>query len=112
MLDGWFFPNVATHDLGDLWFQQDGATCYTAGATMDSLKETFGEKIISKNEPVDWLPRSCDVTPLDFYLWDHVKANVYADKPATVEHLEANITREIHALQVTECLLICRQRNK
>ena len=99
MLDGWFFPNVATHDLGDFWFQQDGATCHTSHATIDSLKETFGERVISRNGPVDWPPRSCDITPLDFFLWGHVKAQVYADKPATIEHLEANITSQVHAVR-------------
>lgn len=99
MLEDWFFPNVATHDLGDLWFQQDGATCHTAGDTMDLLKGTFGDRIISKNGPVDWPPRSCDITPLDFFLWGHVKAQVYADKPATIEHLEANVEREILAVR-------------
>ena len=103
VLDGWFFPNVATHDLGDLWFQQDGATCHTSRATIDLLKETFGERVISKNGPVDWPSSSCDITPLDFYLWGHVKANVYANKPETIEQLEANITREIHAI-----LVLCR----
>lgn len=100
MLDGWFFPNVATHDLEELWFQQDGATCHTSHETINLLKETFGERVISRNGPVDWPPRSCDLTPLDFFLWGHVKAQVYADKPATIEHLEANITREIHAVRL------------
>lgn len=99
MLDDWFFPNVATHDLGGLWFQQDGATSHTAHATIDLLKGTFGNRVISRNGPVDWPPRSCDITPLDFYLWGHVKSKVYANKPTTIEQLEANITREIHAIR-------------
>lgn len=98
MLDGWFFPNVATHELDDFWFQQDGATSHTAHATIDLLRGTFGDRVISRNGPVDWPPRSCDITPLDFFLWGHVKAKVYADKPATIGHLEANIIRELQAI--------------
>ena len=44
---------------------------------------------------MDWPPRSCDITPLDFYLWRYVKSKCFVDKPATIEALEANITEAI-----------------
>ncbi|GFW33969.1 hypothetical protein TNCV_286531 [Trichonephila clavipes] len=40
-------------------------------------------------------PRSCDLTPLDYFLWGYVKSLVYADKPQTLYHLEDNIRRVI-----------------
>ncbi|GFU04094.1 transposable element Tc3 transposase [Trichonephila clavipes] len=82
--------------VGDeLWFQQDGATCHTARATIDLLKDTFGDRLISRFGPVNWPPRSCDLTPLDYFLWGYVKSLVYADKPQTLDHLEDNIRRVI-----------------
>ncbi|GFX88282.1 putative DD41D transposase [Trichonephila clavipes] len=75
----------------NLWFQQDGATCHTSRATIDLLKDTFGDRLISRFGPVNWPPRSCDLTPLDYFLWGYVKALVYADKPQTLDHLEDNI---------------------
>ncbi|GFT66416.1 putative transposable element [Trichonephila clavipes] len=81
--------------IGELWFQQDGATCHTARATIDLLKDTFGDRLISRFGPVKWPPRSCDLTPLDYFLWDYVKSLVYADKPQTLHHLEDNIHRVI-----------------
>ncbi|GFV31877.1 hypothetical protein TNCV_172151 [Trichonephila clavipes] len=39
--------------------------------------------------------RSCDLTPLDYFLWGYVKSLVYADKPQTPDHLEDNIRRFI-----------------
>ncbi|GFX38461.1 hypothetical protein TNCV_2344341 [Trichonephila clavipes] len=45
--------------------------------------------------PVNWPPRSCDLTPLDYFLWGYVKSLVYADKPQTLDHLEDNIRRVI-----------------
>ncbi|GFU81453.1 transposable element Tc3 transposase, partial [Trichonephila clavipes] len=75
----------------ELWFQQDGATCHTARATIDLLKDTFGDRLISRFGPVNWHPRSCDLTPLDYFLWGYVKSLVYADKPQTLDHLEDNI---------------------
>ncbi|GFY15012.1 SCAN domain-containing protein 3 [Trichonephila clavipes] len=75
------------------FFQQDGATCPTARATIDLLKDTFGDHLISRFGPVNWPPRSCDLTPLDYFLWGYVKSLVYADKPHTLDHLEDNIRR-------------------
>ncbi|GFV53478.1 transposase [Trichonephila clavipes] len=90
-----FIPELNNHDVQELWFQQDGATCHTARATIDLLKDTFGDRLISRFGPVNWLPRSCDLTPLDYFLWGYVKSLVYADKPQTLDHLEDNIRRVI-----------------
>ncbi|GFS99405.1 uncharacterized protein TNCV_1602071 [Trichonephila clavipes] len=54
---------------------------------------TFGDRLISRFGPVKWPPRSCDLTPLDYFLWGYVKSLVYADKPKTLDHLEDNILR-------------------
>ncbi|GFT04833.1 uncharacterized protein TNCV_2133801 [Trichonephila clavipes] len=88
-------PELNNHDVQELWFQQDGATCHTAGATIDLLKDTFGDRLISRFGPVNRPPRSCDLTPLDYFLWGYVKSLVYADKPQTLDHLEDNIRRVI-----------------
>ncbi|GFV94844.1 transposable element Tc3 transposase [Trichonephila clavipes] len=95
MITNFFIPELNNHDVQELWFQQDGATCHTARATIDLLKDTFGDRLISRFGPVNWPPRSCDLTPLDYFLWGYVKSLVYADKPQTLEHLEDNIRRVI-----------------
>ncbi|GFW87990.1 transposable element Tc3 transposase [Trichonephila clavipes] len=64
-------------------------------ATIDLLKDTFGDRLISRFGPVNWPPRSCDLTPLDYFLWGYVKSLVYVDKPQTLDHLEDNIRRVI-----------------
>ncbi|GFV40729.1 putative transposable element [Trichonephila clavipes] len=87
--------NENNHDVQELWFQQDGAICHTAHATIDFLKDTFGDRLISRFGPVNWPPRSCDLTPLDYFLWGYVKSLVYAEKPQTLDHLEDNIRRVI-----------------
>ncbi|GFU89963.1 putative RNA-directed DNA polymerase from transposon BS [Trichonephila clavipes] len=70
---------------------KNGATCHTAHATIDLLKGTFGDRLISRFGPVNWSPRSCDLTPLDYFLLGYVKSLVHADKPQTLDHLENNI---------------------
>ncbi|GFX68252.1 transposable element Tc3 transposase [Trichonephila clavipes] len=88
MITNFFIPELNNQDVQELWFQQDGATCHRARATIDLLKDTFGDRLISRFGPVNWPPRSCDLTPLDYFLWGYVKSLVYADKPQTLDHLE------------------------
>ncbi|GFT85611.1 putative LOC100569746 [Trichonephila clavipes] len=99
MITNFFIPELNNHDVQELWFQQDGATCHTIRATIDLLKDTFGDRLISRFGPVNWPPRSCDLTPLDYFLWDYVKSLVYADKPQTLDHLEENILRVIAGIR-------------
>ncbi|GFW86020.1 uncharacterized protein TNCV_1968281 [Trichonephila clavipes] len=95
MITNFFIPELNNHDVQELWFQQDGSTCHTARATINLLKDTFGDRLISRFGPVNWPPRSCDLTPVDYFLWGYVKSLVYADKPQTLDHLEDNIRRVI-----------------
>ncbi|GFS81773.1 putative transposable element [Trichonephila clavipes] len=95
MITNFLIPELNNHDVQELWFQQDGATCHTARATIDLLKDTFDVRLISRFGPVNWPPRSCDLTPLDYFLWGYVKSLVYTDKPQTHDHLIDNIRRVI-----------------
>ncbi|GFU26132.1 uncharacterized protein TNCV_5105801 [Trichonephila clavipes] len=54
MITNFFIPELNSHDVQELWFQQDGATCHTAHATIDLLKDTFGDRLISRFGPVNW----------------------------------------------------------
>ncbi|GFV19854.1 transposable element Tc3 transposase [Trichonephila clavipes] len=90
---GWWNPSSKT--MKELRLQKDGATCHITRATIDLLKDTFGDCLISSSGPVNWPPRSCDLTPLDYFLWGYVKSSVYVDKPQTLDHLEDNIRRVI-----------------
>jgi Helix-turn-helix domain (DUF4817) len=103
MVTDFFWAEIDGMDLEDMWFQQDGATCHTARATIDLLKEKFDERVISRNGPVNWPARSCDLTPLDFFLWGYVKSQVYANKPATLDALRVNIERAIADIRADLC---------
>ena len=101
MLTNYELPETQAHGLGELWFQQDGATSHTARETMDLLRNHFGEHLISRSATVNWPPRSYDITPLDFFLWGYVKSEVFRTTLATIDALEANITRVTRELPVT-----------
>ncbi|GFU02286.1 uncharacterized protein TNCV_2921781 [Trichonephila clavipes] len=46
MITNFFIPELNNHDVQELWFQQDGATCHTVRATIDLLKDTFDDRLI------------------------------------------------------------------
>jgi hypothetical protein len=78
-------------DTEEMWFQQDGATCYTSGTTIALIREKFDGRIISIRGDQQWPPRSCDLTPCDFFLWGYIKSLVYANKPQTLFDLKQEI---------------------
>ena len=68
MISGFLLPEIEARNLNDIWFQQDGATAHTARETMVLLRRKSCKQLISGFGPVSWPPRSCDITPLDFFL--------------------------------------------
>ena len=97
------WPKLRESDVDNIWFQQGGAPCHTARLTMTLIREEFDERVISRGAEVAWPPRSCDLTPLDFFLWGFLKSKVYANRPGTLEALENNIRREISPISVSLC---------
>ncbi|GFT20885.1 DUF4817 domain-containing protein [Trichonephila clavipes] len=95
MINNFFIPELNNHDVQELWFQQDDVICHTARATIGLLKDTFGDRLISRFGPVNWPKRSCDLTPLEYILWSYVKSLFYAEMLQTLVHLEDNIRRVI-----------------
>ncbi|GFX42617.1 putative DD41D transposase [Trichonephila clavipes] len=66
MITNFFIPELNNHDVQELWFQQDGATCHTARVTIHNrlIERHVGDRLISRFGPVNWPSRSCDLTPL------------------------------------------------
>ncbi|GFV68607.1 uncharacterized protein TNCV_2710221 [Trichonephila clavipes] len=65
-------------------------------------RHVFGDRLISRFGPVNWPPRSCDLTPLDYFLWGYVKPLVFADKP-NVDHLERPLSRRVVPIYGHKC---------
>lgn len=107
--------------LSTLWWQQDGAPPHFALNVRRYLRDIFGSRWISRGGPLEWPPRSPDLSPLDFFLWGYLKRLVYKNRPTTLEELKANIVKECLAITPetlenvrANCLrrmLICKQNN-
>ena len=90
-MNEFLFTNLEEEDSGNIWFQQKGATCHTAEATIDVLRPVFEDRIIS---------RRTDIVSLDYYLWGSVKDKCYDDKPETIDALKDNIREAISEIQL------------
>ena len=58
------------------------------------------DRITSCRADVIWPPRSCDLTPLDYYLWGAIRYKCYADKLETIDALKDNIREAIGEIQL------------
>ena len=81
MFNEFLFTQIEEEDIGNICFQQDGAMYHTAEATLDVLRLVFEDRIISRRADVVWPSRSCNLTPLDYYMWDVVKDNCSPSSP-------------------------------
>ena len=48
MLNAFLFTKIEKEDIGNIWFQQDSATCHTAQVTLDVLRPVFEDCIINR----------------------------------------------------------------
>ena len=85
MFKEFLFTKIEEEDIGNIEFQQDGATRHTAEVTLDVLRPVFEDRIISRRADVVWPLRSCDLTPLSD------KDKCYAYKSETIDALKDNI---------------------
>ena len=69
---------------------------------MALLQEIFPGHVISNCGDINWPPKSCDLTSLD-YLGGYVKDRVYADKPLTLKHLKTNIRQVMAETRSNMC---------
>ena len=91
MLNEFLFTKIEEKDIGNIQFQQDGAACHIAEATLDVLRLVFEDRFTSRRADAVWPPGSCNLTPLDYYLWGAVNDKYYASKPETIDALKDNI---------------------
>lgn len=75
-------------------FQQDGAPPHYVLPVRQFLNDAFPGQWIGRRGPIEWPARSPDLTPLDFFLWGHLKSIVFKTKPDSIEDLRQRIITE------------------
>lgn len=100
MLKTFFLPALRRRrvHIKSIYFQQDGATSHVTNEVLMFLQQHFDKILISGRCDFTWRLRSPDLTPLDFFLWDHLKAKVYARQPSDIQELKTFVKEEIRGI--------------
>jgi hypothetical protein len=80
-------------------FMHDGAPAHFSRVVRDVLNSTYHNRRIGREGPTAWTPSSSDLHPLDFCLWGHLKALVYAAPVHNVETLHQRVVNACQAIR-------------
>lgn len=83
--------NVQQDLRENMWYQHDGAPAHFALIVQEYLNNWKTDKWIGRGGSITWPPRSPDLTPIDFFLWGHVKQEVYQTPPTTPDNMKDRI---------------------
>ena len=83
MLNEFLFTKIEEEDIGNIWFQQDGAHSRRYTQSWCRLATT-----------------KLRFDTVNYYLWGTFKDNCYADKPETINALKENIREAIGEIQL------------
>lgn len=82
-----------------LLFMHDGAPAHFSHMVRDYLNVTFQGNWIGRGGPIPWPPRSPDLNPCDFYLWGHLKQQVYSTPIANEATLVERVTNACETIR-------------
>ncbi|CAF1171942.1 unnamed protein product [Rotaria sordida] len=100
MLQNYFYPILQNKRLTkSITFQQNGAPAHFSKAVRSWLNKVFDGRWIGRCGLISWTPRSSDLTSLNFYLWGHLKTNVYKTPVQALDDLKTRITKEIKIIK-------------
>jgi len=109
------------YDEPNVYFQQDGAPPHYSIINREWLNDHYPDRWIGRRGPIEWPARSPDLTPMDFFLWGHLKSVVYKTPPADLQDLRNRIVQECRAipretfqkvrLEFQNRLFYCMERN-
>lgn len=95
-------PNLYPHiqnPLQQVWWFQDGAPAHRSRAVKDRLVGVFDQRLVALGTRVEWPPRSPDLTPMDFFLWGHIKSKIFVTPPQNIAELRQRINQAINNLR-------------
>ncbi|GBO39420.1 hypothetical protein AVEN_68201-1 [Araneus ventricosus] len=82
-----FMDELPLTVLPHVWFQQDRSPAHHTRVVKQWLNNEFPEKWIGLHGPVEFPPRSPDLTPMNFYLWGRLRTDVYLPHPLNTAEL-------------------------
>ena len=89
----------------NILIQQDGEPPHYGQEVKDFLNQNYPSRWIGRQGLIAWPPRSPDLTPLDFYLWGHMKSLVFTVSPINEEDLVNKIIDAATAIKNDHCVI-------
>ncbi|GFX04239.1 uncharacterized protein TNCV_3973881 [Trichonephila clavipes] len=83
---------VSLRDLSRMCYQHDCAPAHKSAQPCTFLAQTFDIRIIDYGGQQEWPPRSHDLSPLDFFLWDFIKRRLYDHESSSKSDLRNRIS--------------------
>lgn len=109
MLQDWFIPKLRELNIeNNCYFQQDGAPPHYSLLVRDYLNKTFGTRWIGRGSdilpaPMNWPPRSPDLSTCDNALWGFIKEQVAKRNYRTTDELKGAVLQAF--TQITQPML-------
>jgi hypothetical protein len=94
-----FFQIVTEEEKQHKYLQQDNTAVHTSQHSVEALRKSFDERIISWGR---WLPRSPGIRVYDFYLRGKLNQNVHRNNLRTLEAQENEIGGVMHDITKSE----------
>lgn len=83
--------DVPLVNLREVFYQHDGAPAHFTWTVRQHLDAEYPQCWVGRGGPIQWPPRSPDLTPLDFFLWGRIKSLVYFNETTSAEDLKNRI---------------------
>jgi len=93
------------------WFQHGDAAAYFAHQVREHLTATYNSHWIGQGRSMAWPPRSPDLTPMDFFLWGHIKALFYMLPVDFEEDLSAHIIEAAGTIRQQPGIFECTRQS-
>lgn len=81
-------------DGGEIWYQHDGCPAHYSAEVREYLDNAFPGRWIGRGGPIRWPARSPDLAPCDFFLWGHLKNNIYKTTYDNLDSLRNKLQEE------------------
>jgi hypothetical protein len=99
MLESFVFPQIVA-EVDGLILQQDGAPAHVGAIILTALDDTFPGRWIGRGGPINWPPRSPDLTPRDFFFRGYIRDIVHSKRVESLPDSRRRITAAIAAVPV------------
>lgn len=83
-------------------YQHDGAGPHFALAVRAHLDQAYPDRWIGRGGPIHWPARCPDLTPLDYFLWGHIKEIVYRNPVRDREECRRRINEAFASVGANE----------